>query len=198
MCQTRANFGDLREAAGTTYNRTYKERGAKCMRGRLVGKRTSGQPVFDDVIVSATMLNRRSGEILDQALERSVTIMRNEQAFALLPREQAAEMTSLLRGAQQVLDLIHTIDRVRSGASLDPADECEWITAFELADLKQMADELYATYAKVRTGEIPLDELDAVIHEWQESAWAIRSPGLRAAFGAGQDEVALTEPAVRE
>ena len=168
------------------------------MRGRLVGKRTSGQPVFDDVIVSATMLNRRSGEILDQALERSVTIMRNEQAFALLPREQAAEMTSLLRGAQQVLDLIHTIDRVRSGASLDPADECEWITAFELADLKQMADELYATYAKVRTGEIPLDELDAVIHEWQESAWAIRSPGLRAAFGAGQDEVALTEPAVRE
>ena len=168
------------------------------MRGKLVGKRTSGQPVFDDVIVSATMLNRRSGEILDQALERSVTIMRNEQAFALLPREQAAEMTSLLRGAQLVLDLIHTVDRVRSGASLDPADEFEWITAFEPADLKEMADEVYATYSNVRTGEVPLDELDAVIHEWQESAWAVRSPGLQVAYQADGDEVTLTEPAVRE
>jgi len=168
------------------------------MRGKLVGKRTSGQPVFDDVIVSATMLNRRSGEILDQALERSVTIMRNQQAFALLPREQAAEMTSLLRGTQEVLDLLHTIDRVRSGASLDPADEFEWIAAFEAADLKQLADEVYVTYSKVRTGEVPLDELHAVIHEWQESAWAIRSPGLQAAYRADGDEVTLTEPAVRE
>jgi hypothetical protein len=160
----------------------------------LGATKTARRPVFDDVIVSATMLNRRSGEVLDQALERSVTIMRNEQAFALLPREQAAEMTALLRGAQQVLDLLHAIDRVRSGASLDPAEEFEWITAFELADLKDMADELYATYAKVRSGEVPLDELDAVFHEWQESAWAVRSPGLRAAFEAASDEVTLTEP----
>jgi hypothetical protein len=168
------------------------------MRGRLGGKKTSGQPVFDDVIVSATMLNRRSGEILDQALERSVTILRNEQAFALLPREQAAEMTSLLRGAQQVLDLFHAIDRVRSAATLDPADEFEWITAFGPDDLKNMADELYATYAKVRREEVPLDELAAVIHEWQESAWAIRNPDLRAAFSAAADEVELTAPIARE
>jgi hypothetical protein len=156
----------------------------KPLRGRLGVKKPSGQPVFDDVIVSATMLNRRSGEILDQAMKRSVTILRNEQAFALLPREEAAEMTALLRGAQQVLDLFHAIDRVRAAARLDPADEFEWITAFEADDLKDMADEFYATYARVRRGEAPLDELDAVIHEWQESAWAVRSPRLRAAFSA--------------
>jgi len=168
------------------------------MPGRRVGKKTSTRPVFDDIIVSATMLNRRSGEVLDQALERSVTIMRNEQAFALLPREQASQMTSLLRGAQQVLDLLHAIDRVRSGAGSDPADQFDWITAFGPADLQEMADELYAAYAKIRSGEVPADELDAIIHEWQETAWAVRNPSLRTAFRAAPDEVVLTEPAVRE
>lgn len=160
--------------------------------------KASDRPVFDDVIVSATMLNRRSGEILDQALERSVTIMRNDQAFALLPREQAAEMTALLHGAQQVVDLLHSIERVRAGASLDASEEFEWTTAFGVADLKQLADEIYAMYASVRTGERPLDELEAVIHEWQESAWAVRSSGLKAAFEAADDEVPLTVPDIRE
>jgi len=154
----------------------------------------AAQAVFDDVIVSATMLNRRSGEVLDQALEKSVTIMRNEQAFALLRREQAAEMTALLLAAQQVLDLFHAVDRVQSGAALDPAEEFEWITAFEPDDLKTLKDEVYAVYARTRRGEVSLDELPAVIHEWQESAWAVRSPDVRAAFEAAADEVALTEP----
>ena len=152
------------------------------------------QPVFDDVIVSATALNRRSGEILDQALEKCVTIMRNDQAFALLRREHAAEMTSQLRCAQQVLDLVHAIDRARSAATFDPADEFEWITAFPSDDLKNMAEEVYAIYARARRGEVSPDEVDAVIHEWQESAWAVRSPDVTAAFEAAADEVALTEP----
>jgi hypothetical protein len=170
----------------------------RLIRGRLGVKKPCGQPVFDDVIVSATMLNRHSGEILDQALKRSVTILRNEQAFALLPREQVAEMTALLRGTQQLLDLFHAIERVRAAARLDAADEFQWITAFEPHGLKDMAGELYATYAKVRRGEAPLDELDAVIHEWQESAWAVRNPSLRAAFSASAGEVALTGPTARE
>jgi hypothetical protein len=133
------------------------------------------QPVFDDVIVSATSLNRRSGEILDQALEKSVTIMRNEQAFALLRREQVAEMTALLRSAQQIVDLLHAIEQVRSGVAVDPANEFEWITAFTSNDLTEMAHEVYAAYARARSGEIPTEEVEAVIHEWRESAWAIRS-----------------------
>lgn len=168
--------------------------GGMVMRGRLGLNMAKAQPVFDDVIVSATMLNRRPGEVLDQALVRSVTIMRNEQAFALLRREQAAEMMALLRGAQEVLDLFYAIDRVRSAAVLDPSNEFEWITAFGPDDLKKMGDELYVAYAKVRKGELPLDELDAVIHEWHESAWAIRSSDVRTAFAAAADEVPLTEP----
>lgn len=152
------------------------------------------QQVFDDVIVSATTLNRRSGEVLDLALEKCVTIMRNEQAFALLRRDDMAEMTALLRAAHRALDLFHALERVRSGAVLDAADEFEWITAFPPEDLKNMADEVYAAYARARTGEVSLDEVDAVIHEWQESAWAVRSPRVRAAFEAAADEIPLTEP----
>ena len=164
------------------------------MSRRVGGIMATAPPVFDDVIVSATALNRHSGEILDQALEKRVTIMRNEQAFALLRREDAAEMTTQLRYAQQILDLLHAFERVRSGAVLDPADEFEWITAFPSDDLKDMAAEVYAAYARARRGEIPLEEVDAVLHEWQESAWAVRSPDVRAAFGVAADEVPLTEP----
>jgi hypothetical protein len=155
---------------------------------------TTARPVFDDVIVSATTLNRHSGEILDRAWEKCVTIMRNEQSFALLRREQAARMTALLRCAQQILDLFHAIERIRSGAVLDPADEFEWLTAFALDDLKDVADEVYAAYARAQRGEIPLEEVDAVIHEWQESAWAARSSNVGVAFEATADEVPLTEP----
>ena len=164
------------------------------MSRRAGGRMAIAQPVFDDVIVSATALNRRSGEILDQALEKCVTIMRNDQAFALLRREQAAEMTNLLRCAQRVLDLVHAVDHVRSTAPLDPANEFEWITAFPSNDLKNMAEEVYEIYARARSGEVPLDEVDAVIHEWQESAWAVRSHDVRAAFEAVANEVPLTEP----
>jgi hypothetical protein len=164
------------------------------MSRRVGGRMSAVQPIFDDVIVSATALNRRSGEILDQALEKCVTIMRNDQAFALLRREQAAEMTNLLRCAQQVLDLIHAIDLIRSAAGLDPANEFEWITAFPSDDLKNMAEEVYEIYARARSGEVSPDEVDAVIHEWQESAWAVRSPDVRSAFEAAADEVPLPEP----
>ena len=154
----------------------------------------AAQPVFDDVIVTATALNRRPGEILDQAMEKCVTIMRNEQAFALLRRDQAAEMTALLWYAHQILDLFHAIERVRSGAKLDPADEFEWITAFGPEDLKKMADEVYSAFARTRTGEIAPEEIEAILYEWQESAWAVRSPDVRAAFAAERNEVPLTEP----
>lgn len=89
------------------------------------------QPVFDDVIVSATSLNRRSGEILDQALDKCVTIMRNEQAFALLRREQVVEMTSLLRSAQRILDLLHAIELARSGVALDPQTNSSGLPRFD-------------------------------------------------------------------
>ena len=150
--------------------------------------------VFDDVIVSATTLNRRSGEVLDQAWEKCVTIMRNQQSFALLRREQAAGMIAQLHRAQQILDLFHAIGRIRSGAALDPADEYEWLTAFPSDDLKDLADEVYAAYTRAQRGEIPPEEADAVIHEWQESAWAARSPNVRMAFEAAAEEVPLTEP----
>jgi hypothetical protein len=103
-------------------------------------------------------------------------------------------MIAQLHRAQQILDLFHAIGRIRSGAALDPADEHEWLTAFALDDLKDIADEVYAAYTRAQKGEVPPEEADAVIHEWQESAWAARSPNVGMAFEAAADEVPLTEP----
>ena len=93
-------------------------------------------------------------------------------------------MTSLLRSVQRILDLLHAIELARSGVALDPANEFEWITAFAPDDLTEVAREVYAAYARARSGEIATEDAEAVIHEWQESAWAMRSADVRAAFDA--------------
>jgi hypothetical protein len=156
---------------------------------------TGSGTVFGDVIVSATLLNRRSGEILDQAWEKCVTIMRNDQAFALLRREDAREMTARLHFAQKIVELFHALELRRSGAAIDPGNEFEWISAFGAKDLTDMASEVYSGYARAARREGPLAEVDALIHEWQESAWALRSADVKTAFDAPADEVPITEPA---
>ncbi|MEA5583712.1 hypothetical protein VB620_20510 [Nodularia harveyana UHCC-0300] len=38
--------------------------------------------------------------------------------------------------------------------------------------------------------------IDAIIHEWHESAIAISSPELAAAFNGQADEIPLTQPSI--
>ncbi len=61
--------------------------------------------LFGDQLVTATELNRRVGAILNMAMEQPVTIIRNNQYCALLPRELVAQL-SALRDSEGLLDLL--------------------------------------------------------------------------------------------
>jgi hypothetical protein len=150
--------------------------------------------VFTDKIVTATDLSRHSREVLDQALEHCITVVRNDQSFALLRRDRAAGMMATLARLEVTTDLLTTILRVASGERIESAHPYEWVSAFSLEDLKALGAELSAATLRARSGEITWEEFDAAVHEWQESAWAARSSTLRAAFESEADEAPLTVP----
>jgi hypothetical protein len=152
------------------------------------------EPIFDDVIVSATALNRHPGEILDQALKKFVTIMRNDQAFVLLRRDRAAQLVSEVHHATVVLDLLHAVLRYVLEGRLDPMGDQEWVTVFGRDELTELVAETLAAFHRARSGEASWDDFAAVLHEWHESALVVRSESLKDAFGAVGEEVPLTVP----
>jgi len=151
--------------------------------------------VFQDEIFSATDLNRRSGHIIDEAQKHPVTIMRNEDAFALLLRKEASRLVDAATKAASMVDLVFAACRYKqNGTDVPPEHSFEWINAFDADDLRTMLDELSTTFRRSATGEIGWDEFDAVLHEWQESAWANRSVEIADAFAAEAQEVPLSSP----
>lgn len=151
--------------------------------------------VFQDEIFSATELNRRSGHILDEAEKRPVTIMRNEDAFALLLRKDASRLMDAAFKARSMVELVlAACDYKQQGKDVPPEHQFEWINAFDATDLIAMLAEVSLTFRRAASGEIEWDEFDAVLHEWQESAWASRSTELAGAFAAEKDEVSLSVP----
>ena len=151
--------------------------------------------LFSDKIVSATVLNRHSGQVLDSALDKPITITRAEQAFALMSRELCAGLVAEAERAEIILDLVVVTCRgFARGLPLDPTHRFEWISAFDDEDLRTMIDEGLAAFGRARTGEGTWEEFDSVLHEWEESAWAARSPVLREALNSPGEEVPLTPP----
>lgn len=156
--------------------------------------------VFQDEIFSATDLNRRPGHILDEARLRPVTIMRNDEAFALLLRKDAARMVEASTRAAEMVDLLTAIYRHRTaGERLSSDHAFEWLNAFGGDDLEGLAQELYSVFRKAVQGESSWDEFENTLHEWEESAWAARTPELRAALEQdASQEVPLSAPAMED
>ena len=151
--------------------------------------------VFQDEIFSATDLNRRSGYVLDEARKHPVTIMRNEDAFALLLRKEASRLVDAASKAASMVELVLAACYYKqNGTDVPPEHSFEWINAFDTDDLRTMIDEVSATFRRAASGESGWDEFDAVLHEWQQSAWANRSAEVANAFAAGGDEVPLSPP----
>jgi hypothetical protein len=68
-----------------------------------------GQKIYSDELVSATELNRQTGHVLDMAFQRPITITRNDQAFALLRREDAARIANASAHAEVLFNLAGAI-----------------------------------------------------------------------------------------
>ncbi|MFB2918800.1 hypothetical protein [Aerosakkonema funiforme] len=151
--------------------------------------------VYGDEIVTATELNRQPERILDIALEHPVTINHNDRYFALLPREQMAFWVKATNVSKTVFELINIAYRLRLGEQIDPNHTYEWLKVFDAEELSQLIAEVETEFRQIGLETGAIDKLDAVIHEWYESALANSSPELAIAFIDEVDEVLLTQPA---
>lgn len=152
------------------------------------------RPVFSDKVVKATELNRASGRVLDQALESPLTIVRNEQQFALLSRELMSLLSMEVYHSRGLLDLMIAVIHLLLGNPMGTEHPYGWLRAFDRGELGALYLEVMEVYRRVSVDLEDWQELEAVIHEWQESAIANLSEDLSAAWSGPVEEVALTSP----
>jgi hypothetical protein len=150
--------------------------------------------IYSDTLFTATELNRQSGKILDCALERPVTITRNDEYFALLRREEISSLTKAAQNGRDLIELLSTAFRLRLGEEFGTEHPHSWLKVFDRDDLQDFIDEAIKAYRSAVFNEQAWDELEAVIHEWHESALAIANPEIANAFRDEYDEVPLTQP----
>ncbi|MDB9342035.1 hypothetical protein PN456_00115 [Nodularia spumigena CS-586/05] len=63
-------------------------------------------------------------------------------------------------------------------------------------ELQDFIKEVSEAFRLTDTSNEAWDVIDAIIHEWRESAIAIASPDLAAAFNDQTDEIPLTQPSI--
>jgi len=155
-------------------------------------------PIFSDEIFTATDLNRHAGQVLDQAKHHPVTITRNDETFALLSRKDASRMTREASNAKLMASLATAISLYGMAAQMVPAEHpFEWVNAFGREELRELLVDVHGAFRGAVEGEGAWDNFEAVLHEWHESAIALRSDALIDAFAAPSgEEVPLTPPAV--
>ena len=152
----------------------------------LIGASAS---VYGDELIAATELNQQPERVLDLAWERPVTITRSEQHFALLRRDRMTDMVKAAKIGQVVFEAIDVAYRLRLGEQIDSSHPYGWLKVFDNEELCELIAEVESAYRLEAW-----DRLDATLHEWHESAIAIGSKELAAAFNDEVDEVLLTQP----
>ncbi len=136
--------------------------------------------LFSDEVFTATELNRRSGPILDRARRSPVTISRNNEQFALMRREQAAKLVGTLNRLTRALGLLSETHLAIAGDK--PSEPFSWLSVYEKGDLEKLLGEVLAETRKAISGACDWDDVEALIHEWRESAAVAKSGVLDAAM----------------
>ncbi|MBE9214116.1 hypothetical protein IQ247_15820 [Plectonema cf. radiosum LEGE 06105] len=153
--------------------------------------------IYSDELITATELNRQPGRVLDKALERPVTITRNDQSFALLRRE---EVTSVIKAATQskaVFEALTVAFSLLLGKEIGFEYPYGWLRVFDSDELQEFIKQLSEAFRLIDSSTTAWEIIDGIIHEWHESAIAISSAELAAAFNAETDEVPLTKPSTQ-
>jgi hypothetical protein len=148
--------------------------------------------VFSDEVFTATELNRRGGAILDRARRRPVTISRNNEQFALLQREYAARLVGTVTRIVHSVAVLSEANAAIVGAQV--SEPFRWLRAYEKDDLQQLVSEVLQATRKASSSECDWDEVEALIHEWRESALVAQSGVLDAAMHEPSEEVPLENP----
>lgn len=153
--------------------------------------------LFSDFIVRATDLNRNSGKVLDSANHQPVTIIRNNEQYALMRRELAHKMATSRTDALLITDLVMAVLALQSD-SLEKDHPYSWLRAFDAQEQREMISELVSVFSN-SSPEYEFENemtVEAVVHEWHESALAILSETHNEAFEAisNEDSITLQEP----
>ncbi|QLE58107.1 hypothetical protein [Nostoc sp. TCL26-01] len=150
--------------------------------------------IYSDELITATELNRQPGLVLDKALEHPVTITRNEQSFALLRREQVTSLVKTATQSKAVFEALTVAFSLLLGKEIGGEHPYRWLSVFDTDDLQEFIKELSEAFRLIDSSTTAWEIIDILIHEWYESAIAIASPELAAAFSTETDEVPLTKP----
>ena len=107
--------------------------------------------VFTDEVYTSTDLSRRASEVLNRARMCPVTISRNGEQFALLRREQAAELFSALAIMKSVVIFL---SELRAELAGNPVSEpFAWLNAFEKDDLEKLSLEVSTAMQRAACGQ---------------------------------------------
>jgi hypothetical protein len=153
--------------------------------------------IFSDELITATELNRQPGRVLDKALEHPVTITRNDQSFALLRREEVTFLVKTATQSKTVFELLTVAFSLLLGKEIGFENPYGWLRVFDSDDLQDFIKEVSEAFRLIDSSSRTWNMIDAIIHEWHESAIAIASPELAAAFSDEIDEVPLTQPSAQ-
>jgi prevent-host-death family protein len=150
--------------------------------------------LFGDQVFTSTDLNRRCGEVLNRAREHPITISRNNEQFALLRREDVARLFRALSRISLAVELMSEARTVMAGNP--PSKSFSWLGVYEKDDLEKLCTEILEAASKATAGLVDdPGEVEAIVHEWRESALLVRSGTLDAAmFTEEADETPLPDP----
>ena len=153
--------------------------------------------MLGDLVITPSQLNRRSGLFLRQAVTRPVTVRMKEADLVILRRDEAANLyqeDATLRRLERLAAYILG----RFGAkSVSQPDELAWLDVFENDDLLEFFGEYRDILRAALEERAGWNDVDAVLHEWKESAFALRNKELQEAarsLAAGSELEAARAP----
>ena len=151
--------------------------------------------VFCDDVFTSTQLNRSASVVLNRARSRPVTIVRNNEQFALLRRDQASELVTAVAQLEETVRLILCVSALKEGK--EPPAATAWIRALDGDERASMVEEVLAASQRA-CGDGEWESVGHVIHEWRESALVAQSGVLSDAMKTEADEQPLRRPSLPE
>ena len=117
---------------------------------------------------------------------------RGEIIAGWVTRTRAATVRERLPLGGFRMEQIPPIHQNRPPLSVDvqipvpPGHSFEWINPFDMDELRDFQNEVYGAFRSAMDAGTSWNDFEAVLHEWHESAIALRSDTLASAFRAGR------------
>jgi hypothetical protein len=122
-----------------------------------------------------------------------VTISRNNEQFALLRRDQAAQLVRAVNVIHVAIEALSAVHSAIGGES--PTGGMSWLKIYEKDDLQRLCSELLEVTRSASVGSGDWGQVETVIHEWRESAIVAMSGVIDAAmFNDQAEESPLPHP----